>query len=210
VTTCPEEMVHLMHEYLDEELSAEDEKKLKKHLQACEACRTHFQELNRTIAFVQSSSHIQAPEDFTQKVMNSLPKEKRKKAGVERWLQNNPFFAAAALFLVLMGVSLITTWNSSDEFSFTNEGTVIVEDKTVVVPQGEVIEGDVIVRNGDLRVEGEVNGKVTVINGDSYLAGAGSVTGDIEEIDQAFEWLWYNIKKAFQDLGAFFQSDETP
>ncbi|PPA71167.1 zf-HC2 domain-containing protein [Jeotgalibacillus proteolyticus] len=203
-------MVHLMHEYLDEELSAEDEKKLKTHLQACEACRTHFQELNRTIAYVQSSSHIQAPENFTQKVMNSLPNEKRKKAGVERWLQNNPFFAAAAIFLVLMGVSLLTTWSSTDEFSFTNEGTVIVEDKTVVVPQGEVIEGDVIVRNGDLRVEGEVNGKVTVINGDSYLAGAGSVTGEIEEIDQAFEWLWYNIKKAFQDLGAFFQSDETP
>ena len=26
------------------------------------------------------------------------------------------------------------------------------------------------------------------------MAAAGKVTGDIEEIDQAFEWLWYKIK----------------
>ena len=50
-----------MHEYLDEELSQEDEKELKAHLKDCEACRTHFHELKRTIAFVQSTSHISAP-----------------------------------------------------------------------------------------------------------------------------------------------------
>ncbi|MDG5472360.1 anti-sigma factor [Jeotgalibacillus sp. ET6] len=207
MNTCPEEIVHLMHEYLDEELSYEKEKELKQHLQSCEACRTHFQELKRTIAFVQSTSHIAAPSGFTQNVMSRLPKEK-KKAGMQRWFHNNPFFAAAAVFLILMGGSLLTAWNSDDKFAFTNNDNVVVEGHTVVVPEGEVVKGDMVVRNGDLRVEGQVDGDVTVINGERYLAGAGSITGQIEEVDQAFEWLWYNIKSAFNELGDMFESDD--
>lgn len=209
MNTCPDKMVHMMHEYLDEELSQEDEKELKAHLKDCEACHTHFHELKRTIAFVQSTSHIAAPSQFTQNVMSKLPKEK-KKIGMERWLQRHPLFAAAAVFLVLMGGSLLTNWNSGDEFAFTNSDEVVVDGQTVVVPEGEVVEGDILVRNGDLRVEGQVNGDVTVINGERYMAGAGSITGDIEEVDQAFEWLWYNIKSSFKDLGNLFeQSVET-
>ncbi|MGD7046004.1 zf-HC2 domain-containing protein [Jeotgalibacillus proteolyticus] len=207
MNTCPEEIVHLMHEYLDEELSYEKENELKQHLQNCEACRTHFQELKRTIAFVQSTSHITAPTGFTQNVMSRLPKEK-KKAGMQRWFQNNPFFAAAAVFLILMGGSLLTAWNSEDKFAFTNNDNVVVEGHTVVVPEGEVVKGDMVVRNGDLRVEGQVDGNVTVINGERYVAGAGSITGQIEEVDQAFEWLWYNIKSAFNELGDLFESED--
>ena len=83
----------------------------------------------------------------------------------------------------------------------------MIDGQTVVVPEGIVVEGDLIVRNGDLRVEGEIIGDVTVINGERYMAGAGTITGDIEEIDQAFEWLWYNIKSAFKDLGSFFETN---
>ena len=56
---------------------------------------------------------------------------------------------------------------------------------------GETIEGNVVVQNGDIRIEGEVKGNVTVINGQKYMVKAGNVTGDIEVIDQAFEWMWY-------------------
>ncbi|KIL51773.1 anti-sigma factor family protein [Jeotgalibacillus campisalis] len=206
MNTCPEEIVLLMHEYLDEELSYEKENELKQHLQHCDACRTHFQELKRTIAFVQSTSHIEAPSGFTHNVMSRLPKEK-KKAGMQRWFQNNPFFAAAAVFLILMGGSLLTAWNSDDQFAFTNNDNVIVEGHTVVVPEGEVVKGDMVVRNGDLRVEGQVDGDVTVINGERYVAGAGSITGQIEEVDQAFEWLWYNIKSAFNEFGDMFETN---
>ena len=200
MNTCPDKMVQMMHEYLDEELSHEDEKKLKTHLKECEACRTHFHELQRTIALVQSTSHISAPSQFTQNIMSKLPKEK-KKVGMERWLQRHPLFAAAAVFFVLMGGSLMTTWSGGDEFAFTNSDDVVVDGQTVVVPEGSVVEGDLLVRNGDLRVEGQVNGDVTVINGERYMAGAGSINGDIEEIDQAFEWLWFNIKTSFKELG---------
>ncbi|TFD94304.1 anti-sigma factor [Jeotgalibacillus sp. R-1-5s-1] len=208
MNTCPEHIVHLMHEYLDEEISQEQEKELKTHLQQCEACKTHFHELKKTIALVQSTSHIQAPSDFTANVMNRLPKEK-KKAGMNRWFQRHPLFVAAAVFFVLMSGSLFATWGGDNEFAFTPSEKVVVEGSTVVIPEGETVEGDFTVRNGDLRVEGEVTGNVTVINGEQYTAGAGTVTGEIEEIDQAFEWLWYSIKSAVKELGDFSRSSDT-
>jgi cytoskeletal protein CcmA (bactofilin family) len=79
----------------------------------------------------------------------------------------------------------------------------------VVVPQGKVVEGDVVVKNGNLRVEGEVNGNVTVINGtvingEKYLASAGQVTGEIEEINQVFEWIWFTMKDGFKEVVGVF------
>ena len=32
------------------------------------------------------------------------------------------------------------------------------------------------------------------------MAAAGNVTGQIEEIDQAFEWLWYKIKNTGKSI----------
>lgn len=70
-----------------------------------------------------------------------------------------------------------------------------MENDTVIVPEGEVVEGDLVVKNGDLRIEGQVDGNVTIINGDKYMASAGNVTGDIDEIDEVFEWIWYKMKE---------------
>lgn len=201
---CPDEIIDLMHEYLDEDINKEDEGILREHLRSCQDCQIHFHELKKTVALVQSMSRIAAPADFKQKVMSCLPKEK-KKAGAERWLKNHPVLTAASLFLVLMAGTMFGTYNQDQQFSVSRQPNLIVENKTVVVPKGETVKGDVIVQNGDIRIEGEVEGNVTVINGHKYLASAGSVTGDIEEIDQAFEWLWFKIKKTSK---AIFQIKE--
>ncbi|WP_064091703.1 anti-sigma factor family protein [Rossellomorea aquimaris] len=195
---CPEEIIEYMHDYLDGDLSSDNEKVLKQHVQSCEDCQHHFHELKKAIAFVQSTSHISASDDFTSKVMAKLPKEK-KKVGMERWLRHHPLVTAAALFLVLMTGSFLTSWNDDQDFSFTKNENIVVQDHTVVVPEGKVVEGDLTVRNGDVKIEGKVSGDVTVINGQQYLASAGTVTGEIKEIDAAFEWLWYQIKQGTKD-----------
>ncbi|MGG3912339.1 anti-sigma factor family protein [Rossellomorea vietnamensis] len=194
---CPEEIIDYMHDYLDGDLNREKEETLKHHLQECSECQHHFHELKKAIAFVQSTSHISASADFTDKVMAGLPKEK-KKIGVQRWLRHHPLLTAAALFLFFMTGSFLASWNDED-FSFTKNTKLVVQDHTVVVPEGEIVKGDLTVRNGDVKIEGKVTGNVTVINGKQYLASAGSVTGEIHEIDEAFEWLWYQIKKGAKD-----------
>lgn len=197
-----------MHEYLDEEIDPANEMILREHLKGCKECETLFNEFKKTIAVVKGTSRMQAPPDFTAKVMASLPREK-KKVGMQRWLRNHPLIAAASLFLVLMMGSVLSTWNQEREFSVSKQENLVVQNDTVIVPEGEVVKGDVIVRNGKLKIEGEVQGDVTVINGEKYLASAGHVTGQIEEVNEVFDWIWYHMKKtAFDVIDIFNESEE--
>jgi anti-sigma factor RsiW len=197
-----------MHEYLDEEIDPKNEMILREHLKGCKECETLFNEYKKTIAVVKGTSRMQAPPDFTAKVMASLPKEK-KKVGMQRWLRNHPLIAAASLFLLLMTGSVFSTWNQEREFSVSKQDNLVVQNDTVIVPEGEVVKGDVIVRNGKLKIEGEVQGNVTVINGEQYLASAGHVTGQIEEVNAVFDWIWYHMKKiAFDVIDIFNESEE--
>jgi anti-sigma factor RsiW len=205
MNACPENVIYLMDEYLDGDISPSDERQLREHLESCMDCRKLYQELSKTIAFVQSASHMQAPSDFVQKTMGRLPKEKQR-AGVQRWFRRHPMLAAAALFCVLMSAALFTNFNDDQQFSFTKQPNLVVEGQTVVVPAGQTVVGDLTVRNGDLRVEGELQGDVTIVNG-QYMASSGVITGEIEEIDKAFEWLWHGIKNGFKDAAAIFDGD---
>ena len=200
---CPDEIIDLIHDFLDEELNSANELILREHLKDCRECGSVFNELKKTIAFVKSTSNLQAPPHFTADVMSRLPKEK-KKAGIERWIKNHPLLAAASLFFILMMGSLLSTWNQDREFSVSKQKNLIVQNNTVIVPKGEVVKGDVVVRNGSIKIEGEVEGNVTVINGDKYLASAGRVTGQIEEVNEVFDWIWYEIKNTAQKIANVF------
>ncbi|WP_428910432.1 zf-HC2 domain-containing protein [Niallia sp. Krafla_26] len=203
---CPTKIITYMHEYLDEEISPPHEKELREHLHSCQDCFNHFHQLRKTIALVQSTSHIEAPTGFTEKLMANLPREK-KKVSIQRWFMNHPLLTAASLFIVLMAGSLTTAWNADQQFSVSKQSNLIVQNNTVIVPEGEVVDGDVIVRNGDLQIEGHVKGNVTVINGEPYMASAGKVTGEIKEINQVFEWVWFHIQKTGEDVLNIFEDD---
>ena len=211
---CPTEIILYMHEYLDEEISAEHERELREHLQACKVCQNHFHELRKTMALVRStSSHIQTPANFTANVMAKLPKEKRK-VGFQRWVKQHPFFTAASLFIMLMAGSLFSSWDQNHEFSVSKQPNLLVQNDTVIVPKGEVVKGDVVVKNGKLKIEGQVEGNVTVINGEvidgkKYLASAGQVTGEIKEVNAIFDWMWYHIKKTAKDVVNVFEEKQT-
>ncbi|MDP4086116.1 MAG: anti-sigma factor [Bacillota bacterium] len=201
--SCPEEMIELIHEFLDGEIEPGKEIILRNHLQCCQDCENLFNELNTAIALMKGNSNIKVPEYFTEKVMAQLPKEK-KNIQFQHWLQRHPFLAAASLFLILMIGSGISTWNQNREFSVSKQKNLIIKNHTVIVPKGKVVRGDVIVKNGNLKIEGEVQGDVTVINGEKYMASAGHVTGEIKEVNEVYDWIWYNMKKTGKNIiGSF-------
>lgn len=204
---CPDHIIELMHQYLDEEIDSEGEQILREHLQGCNECQAIFNELKKTVAFVKSISTMQAPADFTSNVLANLPKEK-KKILVARLLKNHPFLSAASLFVVLMMGSLFSTWNQDREFSVSKQKNLVVKNNTVIVPKGEVVKGDVVVRNGKLKIEGEIKGDVTVIHGEKYLASAGHVTGEIDEVNEVFDWIWYHMKRSAKEAAGFFEHQE--
>ncbi|SDM93533.1 anti-sigma factor family protein [Sediminibacillus halophilus] len=191
--SCDKEIVNLMHIYLDGNLSKEQENKLRNHLQSCEACQKHFHELKRTVTMLKSSSEIQAPSDFTANVMNSLPKEKRR-VGFMRWFKAHPIITAAAIFFIFMFSGIFSAWNQDGQLSVSKQKNLIIQDDTVIVPEDVVVDGDLVVKNGDVKIEGEVNGDVVIINGDHLMASAGQVSGDLKEVNQLFDWIWYHIK----------------
>ncbi|MCP1146418.1 anti-sigma factor family protein [Lysinibacillus endophyticus] len=202
MSTCPQYIVDYMHEYLDGDISREHEQQLKKHLQDCSDCQQHMHQLSDTIAFVKSAAHITAPPNFEEQVMKRLPKPKQR-LGVQKWLRRHPIIVAAAVFLFFMSATLLNNY-PNDEFSVTKQPNLVVDGQTVIVPEGEVVKGDIVVKNGDLVIEGEVDGNVTVING-QYMASTAVVTGQIEEIDETFEWLWYEMKRMANDFMALFE-----
>lgn len=196
---CDHEAVKLMHHYLDGDLSQKDEQLLRSHLESCEACQKHFRELKKTVAFVTATSDIKTSSNFTSKVMAQLPKEK-KGMTVKRWFKAHPIFTAAAIFFIFMVGGIFSSWNQDQQLTYPKGKELIVESDTVIVPEGVTIEEDLEIKNGNLRVEGEVLGDITMINGEHLSASAGKVVGDIKEVDQVFSWLWYKLKGFMQNV----------
>lgn len=199
MNTCPEQIVHNMHAYLDGDISPDDEQQLNKHLAECVDCRMLMDELSIPITFIRKAESVQAPIGFVDGVMARLPKEKPQ-AGVQRWLRRHPILAAAVMFFVLMSATLFSDFGTDQNFSVTKQSNLVIEGKSVLVPAGEIVKGDIVVRNGDLRVEGEVDGNITVIKGSKYMASTAVVTGTSEEIEELFDWLWYKIKKTVKEV----------
>mgnify|MGYP001134487715 FL=1 len=203
MSTCPQHIIEYMHEYLDGDISREHEQVLKQHLKTCTACQKHMHQLSDAVAFIKSAAQITAPPHFEEKVMKRLPRPKNR-LGIQNWLRRHPFLVAAAMFILFMSATLFGSFND-DKFSVTKQPNLVVEGQTVIVPEGEVVKGDIVVKNGDIVVEGEVDGNVIVINGE-YMASTAVVTGQIHEIDQVFEWVWYEVKRMTKDFLALFEN----
>lgn len=208
MNACPEHFVHLMHEYLDGEISREHELELKSHLQTCKECQAHMHELSDVVAFVKGAARVEEPTNFTNSVMARLPKEKSH-AGVSRWFRHHPIITAAALFILFMSSALFSNFNEEQQFSFTKQENVVVEGETVIIPEGQVVKGDLVVRNGDVRIDGELDGNLTIINGSKYMASTAVITGKTEEIDKVFDWLWFKIKDSTKEVVSFFESTDS-
>ncbi len=207
MNACPERIVHLMHDYLDGEISREHELELKSHLQSCVDCQAHMHELSDVVAFVKGAAHVEAPNYFTETVMARLPKEKSH-AGFSRWFRQHPMLSAAALFILFMSSTIFTNFNDEQQFSFTKQENVIIEGETVIIPKGQVVVGDLVVKNGNVQIDGELDGDLTIINGSKYMASTAVITGKTEEINQAFDWLWFKIKNGAKEVLTLFERDE--
>jgi anti-sigma factor RsiW len=194
-------------DYLDGELSQDQVIELNQHLDQCEACHQHLHELEKTVLLLKSQAHVKAPGHFVGSVMQSLPKASLVEK-MKRWMKGHPLLVAASLFILLMAGSIMTIWSEGqDQFyvSAPNLDQLIVdlERNTVIVPDGETIKGNLVVRNGNVEVRGEVTGDVIVTEGHIYLASTAHIVGQVEEIDQFMSWAWYHIQRWIKEAIQF-------
>ena len=107
-----------------------------------------------------------------------------------------------------MSSTIFTNFNDEQQFSFTKQENVIIEGETVIIPKGQVVKGDLVVKNGNVQIDGELDGDLTIINGSKYMASTAVITGKTEEINQAFDWLWFKIKNGAKEVLTLFERDE--
>ncbi len=201
-----------MHGHLDGDITREEESRLKTHLEGCLDCQRHLQELKRAITLIQSTERVKAPDDFAKKVMQHLPVEKKAMRYL-RWFKMHPALTAAAIFFIFMFTGLFSAWEQDTKLTVSNPENLIIKGDTVIVPEGVTVDGDLVVHNGNLKIEGTVNGNVTLINGqlvedkgldsEGLMASVGEVNGELKEVDRIFEWVWYHIQNLFEGIFSF-------
>jgi anti-sigma factor RsiW len=203
-----------MHIYLDGDLRKDEERELRRHLETCDACQKHFHELSRTITLIQSVEQMEAPVNFSKNVMQNLPTEKSH-IKYTRWFKKHPVITVAAVFFLFLFSSIFSMWNRDSELVVSKQDNLIIKGDTVIVPEGVTVEGDLFVKNGNLQIKGQIDGNVTLINGkliidsdntdpdDEHLLANSGVNGELKHIDDLVEWIWYNLKKLFENIFSF-------
>jgi anti-sigma factor RsiW len=184
--------VSWIHEYLDGQLNPSDQAILDQHLRQCERCQEHFKELEMVEERVQMLRMKAAP-DLSDRIMASLPAQQKSRT-VLNWLKRHPALTAAAIFFIVMFSSFATMWDTNEQLviSTSEFEKIKVEGNRVIVPAGETINGDLIVENGEIIVEGQLKGNLVVIDG-SYTASSANIGGRVTIINRMFDWIWYKI-----------------
>lgn len=55
------------------------------------------------------------------------------------------------------------------------------------------MQGDLVVQRGTLKVEGDVTGNLTVIDGTLNLASTAHISGQVTQVNEAIGWVWYKL-----------------
>lgn len=188
------ESVSLMHEYLDGDLAGSKLLHLNHHLSSCHSCKAHLRQLEKTDAFLRSLPKSRVSEGITERIMQALPEE-RKTRSWARWARRYPGVSVAVVFLVVMFASIATIWNQDDELIVkgANLDQLVIEGDTVTVPEGSVIEGNLVVENGKLDVQGTIQGNLTIVDGEMNLASTAYVGGKVSKVNQWIDWFWYKV-----------------
>src|SRR5690625_3589249 len=96
--------------------------------------------------------------------MDKLPSEKRYIRYTKK-LKRHPVLLAVSVFFLLMFGTLLAIWNQDNELIVSKQEELEIIGDTVIVPKGVTIEGNLFVKNGNLKIEGTVEGDVTLVNG---------------------------------------------
>lgn len=207
--------IEFIHQYLDGELDNQQSEQLQTHLQQCESCMHAYEQLERTDALsrfaLQSSfkktERTDADVDrLRHSILSQLPKQQRthSKTRFVRWIYRYPGLTAAAMFLIVMVISLFASWGHDAKLVISGSQNdlqyVVINGNTVIVPEGVELTGDLVVENGIVEVKGAVSGNVTVIDGQMVLASTGHIAGQSKVIDQALDWFWYKVTSSFSEV----------
>jgi anti-sigma factor RsiW len=193
------EAITLIHEYLDGNLDKSRQSVLHQHIQQCGGCRKELCELERTDALVRILPKPEFPSGLTECIVRSVPVTRRQLRWL-RWAKKHPALFAAAVFALFMTAGILFMPAQDAKLAVRGNGHFIIDGDRVIVPEGERVEGDLVVEHGKVQVDGEVSGNITVIDGTVQLASSAHIAGEVQHINQTLDWFWFKIKDWFQRI----------
>ncbi|RPF53492.1 zf-HC2 domain-containing protein [Aquisalibacillus elongatus] len=201
-----------LHHYLNHELTYEEEINLKHHIMSCRACQKHYQELKRVDQKLSDIKDVEVPSDLKCNIMAQLPKDSRFKRG-RKIVKEHPMISAAVAFFIMLFISTLMNYHSNQQMSLSKHEGVVTQGDRVIIPEGEIIEGDFIVRNAEVVLEGQIRGNLTLVNsqvidhtihhGDQFNKYNHHVEGKVVEIDQYVHWIYHKAENEIKSFMTF-------
>jgi anti-sigma factor RsiW len=190
-----------MHEYMDGDITVLEAVELKKHFNSCAGCKAVFGKLENMEALVKTLPRVDAPSDLAERILLNIPQPKKRSVMV-KWMKRHPAVAAASIFFLVMMSSFLSLWNQDKDLVVkgANMDQVVIHGDSVYVPAGHTVDGDLMVKRGKIQVDGEVKGNLIVIDGSYNLASTAHISGEVKQVDQALEWLWFEVNQIFTDI----------
>lgn len=205
--------ISLIHEYFDGDLAESALGELKVHLDQCSDCKRKFYRLEKTEALLRSMSDTEEPysrleeakaEQITAKVLSSIPPPMEKKRANKwvAWARRHPAVAAGFVFLLIMLGSLFSMWEPNTQLVVKGSDIdqLIIEGNKVIVPDGRIVGGNLVVQNGEIQVDGEIRGDLVVIDGSIQQASTAKITGEVNSINQTLDRMFYHVREWFSSI----------
>lgn len=187
-----QDVYKLMNRYIDQEITAEEEKVLEFHLGRCKDCQKEFSRLKEMNEILNT---LEPSHDFTVNVMARIKKERV--SLYRRWLPKSRTGRIAVAAAILFGVLLI-----SPAFGPGPAQEMIISSGQVQTQVNDSGEKQMTVVDGEIRIKG-LNGKVTAINSQIVFEGT---TADLD-----ISW-WGQVKQKisalYQRVSRWFSRDE--
>ncbi|TFB21482.1 hypothetical protein E3U55_09230 [Filobacillus milosensis] len=206
---CNETFENELHCCLNRELNQEEESKLQDHLLSCNACQKHYQELVNVDNKLTQLEMVEAPVDLKQNILNDIPKDNKVKR-FSKIVKEHPIIAAAVVFFIMLFTSTLSHYHNNQQLSLSKHEGVITEGNRVIIPEGETIEGDFIVQNAEVILQGRIKGNLTLVNSklvdnhdhfnNNYSSLSHHVEGKVVEIDRYFGWVYHKIEYEFKNF----------
>jgi hypothetical protein len=153
--------------------------------------------MQQTEAMARSLPQLAAASDLTDRIMASLPEQQKRSNSWLQWIKRHPAVSVASMFLFVMLSSSLSLWNLDTEMVVKGASLeqVVIKGNTVYLPAGHTINGNLMVKRGKIQVDGNVKGNLVVIDGSYNLASTAHISGKIKQIDQAIDWLWFEVNE---------------